>query len=197
MPWASGTTISHRLRTKRCATYSRAARTQVAPPQAQNRARRHPKEIDTMPSVTDPKLIEVLSETLHPLTGDPEDYDRIMDLVGDADWPDAYRLNRYVRRLSDDVDAIEALADFKRFRPGCGATPLSSNSSNGCAPATTRSRPTVLKSVFMASISTASAPRWKPCSATLKKSIPKPRGKRALATPASINSVRTLKPMAF
>jgi erythromycin esterase-like protein len=33
----------------------------------------------------------------------------------EADWPDAYRLNRYVRRLSDDVDAIEALADFKRF----------------------------------------------------------------------------------
>lgn len=25
-----------------------------------------------------------------------------------ADWPDAYRLDRYVRRLSDDVDAIEA-----------------------------------------------------------------------------------------
>ena len=107
-----------------------------------------------MPSMTDPKLIEALSETLQPLTGDEDDYDRIMDLVGDArfvligeashgthdfyreraeitkrliedkgfvavaveaDWPDAYRLNRYVRRLTDDVDAIEALADFKRF----------------------------------------------------------------------------------
>lgn len=88
------------------------------------------------------------------MTGTPQDYDRLLDLVGDArfallgeashgthdfyreraqitkrlieekgfiavaveaDWPDAYRLNRYVRRLSDDADAIEALADFKRF----------------------------------------------------------------------------------
>jgi erythromycin esterase-like protein len=33
----------------------------------------------------------------------------------EADWPDAYRVNRYVRGVSDDVDAIEALADFRRF----------------------------------------------------------------------------------
>jgi len=33
----------------------------------------------------------------------------------EADWPDAYRLNCYVRGASDDADAIEALADFKRF----------------------------------------------------------------------------------
>src|SRR3979411_19427 len=33
----------------------------------------------------------------------------------EADWPDAYRLNRYVRGASDDVDALEALADFRRF----------------------------------------------------------------------------------
>ncbi|MGZ5873929.1 MAG: erythromycin esterase family protein [Bradyrhizobium sp.] len=33
----------------------------------------------------------------------------------EADWPDAYRLNRYVRGTSDDVDAVEALADFRRF----------------------------------------------------------------------------------
>jgi erythromycin esterase-like protein/predicted phosphoribosyltransferase len=32
----------------------------------------------------------------------------------EADWPDAYRLNRYVRGASD-VDAVEALADFRRF----------------------------------------------------------------------------------
>ena len=107
-----------------------------------------------MPSMTDPTLMEALRETLHPLTGAAEDYDRIMDLVGDArfvllgeashgthefyreraeitkrliqekgftaiaveaDWPDAYRVNRYVRRENNDVDAIEALTDFKRF----------------------------------------------------------------------------------
>jgi erythromycin esterase-like protein/predicted phosphoribosyltransferase len=33
----------------------------------------------------------------------------------EADWPDAYRLNRYVRGASDDIDAVEALADFRRF----------------------------------------------------------------------------------
>jgi erythromycin esterase-like protein/hypoxanthine phosphoribosyltransferase len=33
----------------------------------------------------------------------------------EADWPDAYRVNRYVRGGSDDVDAAEALADFRRF----------------------------------------------------------------------------------
>src|ERR1700736_3888502 len=34
----------------------------------------------------------------------------------EADWPDAYRVNRYVRRASDDVDAEEALSDFRRFQ---------------------------------------------------------------------------------
>jgi erythromycin esterase-like protein/hypoxanthine phosphoribosyltransferase len=33
----------------------------------------------------------------------------------EADWPDAYRVNRYVRGLSHDVDAVEALTDFRRF----------------------------------------------------------------------------------
>ena len=33
----------------------------------------------------------------------------------EADWPDAERVNRYVRGLSDDVYAIDALADFRRF----------------------------------------------------------------------------------
>ena len=33
----------------------------------------------------------------------------------EADWPAAYRVNRYVRGKSNDVSAAEALADFKRF----------------------------------------------------------------------------------
>jgi erythromycin esterase-like protein len=33
----------------------------------------------------------------------------------EADWPDAYRVNRYVRALSDDIDGTEALSDFRRF----------------------------------------------------------------------------------
>jgi erythromycin esterase-like protein len=33
----------------------------------------------------------------------------------EADWPDAYRVNRYVRCAGDDADAIQALGDFRRF----------------------------------------------------------------------------------
>ncbi|MGH7582010.1 MAG: erythromycin esterase family protein [Gemmatimonadales bacterium] len=33
----------------------------------------------------------------------------------EADWPDAWRINRYVRGLGADVDAGEALQDFQRF----------------------------------------------------------------------------------
>jgi erythromycin esterase-like protein/predicted phosphoribosyltransferase len=33
----------------------------------------------------------------------------------EADWPDAYRVNRYVRGASDDENAEEALSDFRRF----------------------------------------------------------------------------------
>jgi erythromycin esterase-like protein len=33
----------------------------------------------------------------------------------EADWPDAYRVNRYVMGLSDDQNANAALSDFRRF----------------------------------------------------------------------------------
>src|SRR5579862_2815307 len=33
----------------------------------------------------------------------------------EADWPDAYRVNQFVRFESDDEDAIDALAGFRRF----------------------------------------------------------------------------------
>ena len=33
----------------------------------------------------------------------------------EADWPDAYRVNRYVRGESDDSDAVQALSGFQRF----------------------------------------------------------------------------------
>ena len=90
----------------------------------------------------------------HDITGEPRDYDALIDLVGDrrfvllgeashgthdfyreraritrslidergftavaveADWPDAYRVNRYVMGLSEDHDADSALSDFRRF----------------------------------------------------------------------------------
>jgi erythromycin esterase-like protein len=98
--------------------------------------------------------IEILRERLHPLIGAAEDYDSLLDVIGDArvvllgeashgthefyheraritrrlieekgfttiaveaDWPDAYRLNRYIRGMSEDESAQEALGDFQRF----------------------------------------------------------------------------------
>jgi len=42
--------------------------------------------------------------------------ERGLDAVAvEADWPDAYRVNRYVRGLGDDASGAEALSDFKRF----------------------------------------------------------------------------------
>ena len=37
-------------------------------------------------------------------------------VAAEADWPDAYRVNRYVRGLAGaDPDAVDALSDFRRF----------------------------------------------------------------------------------
>ncbi|OCB32415.1 hypothetical protein A5675_24340 [Mycobacterium malmoense] len=36
-------------------------------------------------------------------------------VAAEADWPDAYRVNRYVRGLGDDTSAQEALSGFERF----------------------------------------------------------------------------------
>ncbi|HEY4283407.1 MAG TPA: erythromycin esterase family protein [Chthoniobacterales bacterium] len=88
------------------------------------------------------------------LVGAPNDFDPVMDMIGDArlvligeashgthefyrvraqitkhliterafsavaveaDWPDAYRVNRFVRGAGSDVDSVEALGGFERF----------------------------------------------------------------------------------
>ncbi len=95
-----------------------------------------------------------IRKTLRSLSGAPEDFDWLLQLIGnahfvligeashgthefyatraaitqrliaekgfnavavEADWPDAYRINRFVRGISEDQEAIDALADFKRF----------------------------------------------------------------------------------
>src|SRR3954467_9528497 len=33
----------------------------------------------------------------------------------EADWPDAYRVNRYARARGDEAEAVDALSGFKRF----------------------------------------------------------------------------------
>src|SRR5438132_9521891 len=96
----------------------------------------------------------IIREAAHPVTMASEDYDPLIELIGDAhfvligeashgthefyreravitkrliaekgftavaveaDWPDAYRINRYVRGASRDADGVEALSDFRRF----------------------------------------------------------------------------------
>jgi erythromycin esterase-like protein/predicted phosphoribosyltransferase len=98
----------------------------------------------------------LLRRHARPLTGTREDYNELIEAVGDsqivlmgeathgthefyrqralitrrlieekgflavaaeADWPDAFRVNRYVRGASDDGESVEALAGFDRF-PG-------------------------------------------------------------------------------
>src|SRR5579864_6619285 len=107
-----------------------------------------------MSTRTTTALAELLHKAARPLTGAREDFDPILDLVGDArivflgeashgthefyraraeitkrliqergfvavaaeaDWPDAYRVNRYVRGVGSDGDASQALSGFLRF----------------------------------------------------------------------------------
>jgi erythromycin esterase-like protein len=103
---------------------------------------------------TDTVLTAAIRAAAQPLTGADDDYDGLLDLVGDAhfvllgeathgthefyaeraritqrlirdrgftavaveaDWPDAYRVNCYVRGRSKDASAEEALGGFQRF----------------------------------------------------------------------------------
>ena len=114
----------------------------------------HPEEVPATTGPADTTVPEAVRGAAHRLTGAAEDYDPLMDLIGDArfvllgeashgtyefyheraritrrlieekgftavaveaDWPDAYRVNRYVRGAGEDLDAAEALADFRRF----------------------------------------------------------------------------------
>lgn len=107
-----------------------------------------------MRDVDDFELASTIKRVAQPLHRDLQDYDALLELIGDArivmigeashgthefyreravitkrliaergfcgvaveaDWPDAYRVNRFVRDAGDDADAIDALADFERF----------------------------------------------------------------------------------
>ena len=98
--------------------------------------------------------VDLISEKAEALAGAPNDFDALLDLIGDArfvligeashgthefyriraqiskvliakrgfnavaveaDWPDAYRVNRFVRGASRDSDSVEALSGFQRF----------------------------------------------------------------------------------
>lgn len=98
--------------------------------------------------------LEALRQAAHRLDGEPQDFDPLLDRIGDAplvllgeathgthefyanraritqrlieekgftavaveaDWPDAYRVNRYVQGTGSDDSARAALSDFQRF----------------------------------------------------------------------------------
>jgi len=107
-----------------------------------------------MADATVTKLTDLVRQSAHPLRGSAQDYDPLMDLIGDArfvligeashgthefyreraeitkrliqekgftavaveaDWPDAYRVNRYVRGSNDDATSGEALLGLQQF----------------------------------------------------------------------------------
>jgi erythromycin esterase-like protein len=104
-------------------------------------------------TITTP-LRTIIRDAAHPITGNADDYDLLLELIGnaqvvllgeashgthefyreraritrrlieeegfaavavEADWPDAYRVNRWVRGCSDDRSGVEALGEFERF----------------------------------------------------------------------------------
>lgn len=57
-------------------------------------------------------------------------------VAAEADWPDAYRVNRYVRGLGEDTNADEALSGFERFPAWMWRNTVVRDLWNGCAHAT-------------------------------------------------------------
>ncbi|HEV2880087.1 MAG TPA: erythromycin esterase family protein [Pyrinomonadaceae bacterium] len=119
----------------------------------EQRGRKHAPEVSSSRDSAAAVAARVRDAAI-PLSGDDDDYDALMKLVGDArfvllgeathgthefyreraritrrlieekgfdavvleaDWPDAYRLNEYVRGLSADANAAKALSAFTRF----------------------------------------------------------------------------------
>ena len=107
----------------------------------------------------------------------------------EADWPDAYRINRYVRGTSDDPDALAALGDFQRFPRWMwrNADVLEFvewlRDYNDALPSDAP-RGRILRA---RSLQPAHA-RSRPCSAISTRSIPRALCAPAPATPASITS---------
>lgn len=107
-----------------------------------------------MVDATITSIVDAVRGYAHRLTGADQDYDPLMNLIGnarfvligeashgthefyeqraeitkrliqekgftavavEADWPDAYRVNRYVQGVDDDPTPAEALLSFQRF----------------------------------------------------------------------------------
>jgi erythromycin esterase-like protein len=83
------------------------------------------RDLDPLLAVVGDARLVLLGEATHGTREFYEERARITRLlveekgfttvVVEADWPDAYRLNRFVRGTGDDADARAALGDFRRF----------------------------------------------------------------------------------
>ena len=113
----------------------------------------------------------------------------------EADWPDAYRVNRYVRGASDDVYGIEALADFRRFPAWMWRNTDVVEFVEWLRVRNDSLPVGALATGFYGLISTASTSRWRPWSDFSRRSTPRPRSRPARATPASTTSAGTLRSM--
>ena len=111
-------------------------------------------------------------------------------VAAEADWPDAYRANRWVRGRSTDPDATEALGDFTRF-------PRWMWRNDVVVDFLTRLKrrnetfPTTIEPVSTGWISIAFTPRYRPSCSTSGRWIRKVRCGRAIGMRASIISRMT------
>ena len=91
----------------------------------------------------------------------------------EADWPDAARIDRYVRHLAPAAAPWQPFARFPtwmwRNERGPALRP------SGCARTTRRVEAASARRASTASTCTASTPRSTPCSATSTRSTPRPR----------------------
>jgi erythromycin esterase-like protein len=110
--------------------------------------------VSTLTDLPRDLVVDAIRKAAHPLKGATDDYDPLLELIGDArfvligeashgthefyreraqitkrlirekgfnvvaveaDWPDSYRVNRFVRGRGNDATAIDALAGFQRF----------------------------------------------------------------------------------
>jgi predicted phosphoribosyltransferase len=112
-------------------------------------------------------------------------------VVVEADWPGAYRVNRFVRGRSEDATAEEALRGFQRSRRGCGATWWCGTLWGGSVSATTAPPRIATRRGSMGWISTASAVRCRRWSPTSSASTQRRQRAPVGAMPASTTSAPT------
>ena len=113
----------------------------------------------------------------------------------EADWPDAYRVNRYVRGISDDADANAALSGFKRFPAWMWRNHVVLEFVQWLREHNDRQPPSRKAGFYGIDLYSLFTSPSRRCSPIWKRSIRKRRSARAIAIRASITSARTHRHM--